>query len=364
MGHKEMRVLIMAGGTGGHIFPALSIAEKLQACGAHVEWLGSDVGMEKEILGKTAIPLHLISARGLRGKEWLSLLLAPLMILRATAQASQIIRAVNPDCVLGMGGFVTGPGGVAARLQRRKLLIHEQNAVPGLTNRLLASLAHRVLEAFPDTFAASVGAEMVGNPVRRSVAAVGRDRHPDGAGPLRILVLGGSQGAQAINKVIPAVLANWPEGARPEILHQAGKSKLEETELGYKSHNVSTGEQTRVVEFIDDMAAAYQWANFVICRSGASTVAEIAAAGLPAILIPYPHHKDRQQLKNARWLADKGAALIFEQGLLTAEGLAAELVNLDRDRARLKSMSTAALSLAITDADERIATRCLEAVDD
>jgi UDP-N-acetylglucosamine--N-acetylmuramyl-(pentapeptide) pyrophosphoryl-undecaprenol N-acetylglucosamine transferase len=286
-----------------------------------------------------------------------------MMIFRATAQASRIIGAVNPDCVLGMGGFVTGPGGVAARLRRRTLLIHEQNAVPGLTNKLLAPLAHQVLEAFPDTFPASARAELVGNPVRQTVAAVGRGRQPSGAGTLRVLVLGGSQGAQAINKVIPALLANWKEGKRPEILHQAGRAKLEETELGYRNHNVSTGEQIRVVDFIDDMAAAYQWADLVICRSGASTVAEIAAAGLPAILIPYPHHKDRQQLKNARWLADEGAALVMEQAVLTAEGLTTVVVNLDHDRARLKAMSGAAIRLAITDADERIADRCLEAAD-
>lgn len=351
----------MAGGTGGHIFPALSIAERLQRDGVEVHWLGSDAGLERQLVGKTAIPLHLISARGLRGKGPLRLLLAPLMMLRSTFQALRVLVRVDPDCVLGMGGFVTGPGGIAARLSRRPLLIHEQNAVPGITNRLLAPLAARVLEAFPGTFKPSARTVMVGNPVRRIIVQAANGTRPGRQGLLRVLVLGGSQGAQAINEVIPATLIRWPIETRPQVLHQAGSSKQSGTEARYLQLSIETGADVRVVEFIDDMAAAYQWADLVVCRSGASTVAEIAVAGLPAVLIPYPHHKDQQQLKNARWLADAGAAIILEQQDLTPARLGDLLVELNEDREKLAAMSAAAARVAVFDADTRIAGYCLEA---
>ena len=354
----------MAGGTGGHIFPAMSIAEKLQEMGMHVEWLGSNAGLEVQILSKTTIPLHLISARGLRGKGLRSLIMAPFMILQATMQALSIIKRVNPDCVLGMGGFVTGPGGVAARLRGKKLLVHEQNAVPGITNKLLAPLAYKVLQAFPGTFKGRDNVETVGNPVRQTISGIAKLKSGNADDPLHLLVLGGSQGAQAINLAVPAALANWPDGQDfPEVRHQTGRHKLAETEACYSDCGIETGSQVAVTEFIDDMAGAYQWADLVVCRSGASTVAELAAAGLPSILVPYPHHKDQQQLENAHWLADAGAARIFEQKELTATRLQQSLLEFAGSRQRLSQMSQAARAVAIVDADARIGRFCLELVD-
>jgi len=362
MMNARKTVLIMAGGTGGHIFPAMSIAEKLQELGVHVEWLGSNAGLEVQILSKTHIPLHLISVRGLRGKGFRSLIMAPFMILQATLQALKVVKKVNPDCVLGMGGFVTGPGGVAARLQGKKLLVHEQNAVPGVTNKLLAPMAFKVLQAFPDTFADRAKVETVGNPVRQAIGRLGAGRDFGDTRPLHILVLGGSQGAQAINRIVPLALAVWPAGAgNPHVMHQAGRNKLNETAGCYSQAGIEIGDHLTVTEFIDDMAGAYEWADVVVCRSGASTVAELAAAGIPSILVPYPYHKDQQQLKNARWLEDAGAALIIEQHDLSADSLQKALINLAGDRQQLAKMSSAARNIAIVDADLRISNICQEA---
>ncbi|MBT8145957.1 MAG: undecaprenyldiphospho-muramoylpentapeptide beta-N-acetylglucosaminyltransferase [Gammaproteobacteria bacterium] len=359
---EQRTVLIMAGGTGGHIFPAISIAEKLQELGMHVEWLGSSAGLELQILGKTRIPLHLISARGLRGKGLRSLFAAPFMILQATGQALRVIKQVDPDCVLGMGGFVTGPGGVAARLRGKKLLVHEQNAVPGVTNKILARMAFKVLQAFPGTFPARENVETVGNPVRQTISRLSAGRNFQGDRPLHILVLGGSQGAQAINQVVPLALAEWSgEAVKHQVMHQTGRGKLGETVTGYSQAGHRDSDDLNITEFIDDMAQAYEWADIVVCRSGASTVAELAAAGMPAILVPYPYHRDQQQLKNARWLEGAGAAQIIEQQDLTAETLRQKLIELAKDRQRLSAMSKAARSIAIVDADSRISLICQEA---
>lgn len=361
MNQKRRKILIMAGGTGGHIFPALSIAEELRRSGASVEWLGSRGAMESRIIGGTDIPLHQIQATGLRGRGLLRLLLAPLMIVRATWQALRVMTRVRPDCVLGMGGFVTGPGGVAARLRHIPLVIHEQNAVAGVTNRLLAPIATLVLEAFPATFKPSAGAVAIGNPVRDSIVAAGQvPRQPIGRRPLRLLVLGGSQGAAAINQAIPGMVAGWQDEFRPQILHQAGERDLENTRERYVSAGLVAGADIRLVGFVDDMAGALAWADLVICRSGASTVCELAAAGMPSILIPYPHHKDRQQLRNARWLADAGAALVLEQPAMDTNSLLRILRDLQASPERLRDMSAAALLLAMPDAASAIATRCLE----
>jgi UDP-N-acetylglucosamine--N-acetylmuramyl-(pentapeptide) pyrophosphoryl-undecaprenol N-acetylglucosamine transferase len=361
MTNEKRTILIMAGGTGGHIFPALAIAEKLQEAGARVEWLGSTAGLEVELVGKTRIPLHLIAAQGLRGKGLRGALLAPLMLLHSTWQAIDVVGQLKPACVLGMGGFVTGPGAVAARLRGCPLVIHEQNAVPGITNRLLAPLAGKILQAFPGTFTAGSRVHTVGNPVRQSITALaGSGRKPVEGRPLQLLVLGGSQGAQAINELMPPLLARWGSESRPRIWHQTGNGKLTEALSHYGALGLATGESLRVCAFIDDMAAAYRWADLVICRAGASTVAEIAVAGLPALFIPYPHHKDQQQLKNASWLERAGAALIRQQAGLTADSLLEPLRSLDSDRQRLATMSAAAQGVAISDADARIASHCLE----
>ena len=351
----------MAAGTGGHVFPALAIAACLQQQGNDVVWLGTPQGMEVDILKNTGIPLHAIAVKGLKGKGLLRLLTAPFMITAATLQAMRVIRRTAPACVLGMGGFVCGPGGVAAKLMGKPLLIHEQNAVAGTTNRLLARVADKVLEAFPGTFPSAAKVFYTGNPVRKDIAAIEREA-AEQSGPLNILTLGGSQGAVAINEAIPAALAAWDDDDRPQLLHQTGKRNLEQARQCYQSHGIGLDDQTRVVPFIEDMASAYAWADLVICRSGASTVSEIAAAGLGSILIPYPYHADQQQSKNAHWLSQAGAALVIEQADLSPELLLQQLQSFNTERDRLIAMGKAARELAIVDAEEVISRHCLEVV--
>jgi UDP-N-acetylglucosamine--N-acetylmuramyl-(pentapeptide) pyrophosphoryl-undecaprenol N-acetylglucosamine transferase len=352
----------MAAGTGGHVFPALSIARSLMRRSVRVEWLGTPHGMENEILADTGITLNRVTVKGLRGTGLRRKLSAPFMLAAALMQSLRVIKRVQPDCVLGMGGFVCGPAGVACKLLGKPLIIHEQNAVAGLTNRLLARVADRVLEAFPDTFKQGNKVFYTGNPLRDEIIALHQqDRiQRNSREPLRILVLGGSQGATAINQLIPAVLAAWGEEQQPEVYHQAGATNLEQTRQYYKQHDVKLTDHCRVVAFIDDMAAAYQWADLVLCRSGASTVSEIAAAGLPAILVPYPYHKDKQQLLNARWLARGEAAIIIEQQRLDQQQLLIRLRQLNSDRYQLDVMSQNAKALAICDAAETITGQCME----
>ena len=305
MDAENTSILIMAAGTGGHIFPALSIAQKLAQKGVRTQWLGTANGMENEILADTDIALHRISVKGLRGKGIVVKLWAPFMLLLALVQSILVIGRVKPLCVLGMGGFVSGPGGVAAKLMGKRLLIHEQNAVAGATNKILAKIADRVFEAFPNTFAANEKVIHTGNPLREDIAAIGLGKlgsysaGPKAETPLQILVLGGSQGAAAINKVIPQMLARWGNENLPNIYHQSGSKTYEDTRKLYESLQIKLKNGNRLVVFIDDMAAAYRWADLVVCRSGASTVSEIAAVGLPSVLIPYPHHSDNQQTANA-----------------------------------------------------------------
>ncbi len=356
-------VLVMAAGTGGHVFPALAIAECLRQCGADVQWLGTKRGMEHALLATRDFKLHAVSVYGLRGSGLARLLAAPWMLLRAFLQSWRIIRRVKPDCVLGMGGFVCGPAGVAAKILGRPLLIHEQNAVAGLTNKLLAPWADRVLEAFPNTFKRRAGTVHAGNPIRREIlaCAVDQGRDASAVSELNILVLGGSQGAVAINRLIPLLLADWGQGSPPRIYHQTGQASLVATLDAYDARHLARSEELRVQAFIDDMAAAYAWSDLVICRSGASTVSELAAIGRPAILIPYPHHRDQQQLLNARWLADAGGALILQQSELSSQSLQACVLDLVADRQRLQAMATAARGLGKRDAAEAIAQQCLEA---
>lgn len=352
----------MAAGTGGHVFPALSIAQKLQEQNVRTEWMGTHQGMENRLLEGTGIRIHAVSAKGLKGKGILRLLFAPIMLVQALIQSMRVLSRVNPDCVLGMGGFVSGPGGLAARLTGRKLVIHEQNAVPGLTNKLLAKIANQVFEAFPDTFSKSAKVIHTGNPLRKEIAGLaGRTRSlEDASRPLQILVLGGSQGALAINEVVPEMLANWSKENRPLVRHQTGDRTFETTQAIYEDKGLDTSERIQVVPFISDMAEAYMWADLVICRSGASTVSEIAAVGLPSILVPYPHHSDQQQTHNANWLVRAGAALLLEQNTLTAAALSTLVMDLNENRGKLQQMSDRASSIAICDADEIIARRCME----
>lgn len=357
---QQPHILIMAGGTGGHVFPALAVARELQARGARISWLGTQAGIEARLVPAHDLPLHTIDVAGLRGKGMLSWLTAPLRLLRACMQAFAVLRQLSPQLVIGMGGFAAGPGGLAAWLQRRPLLIHEQNAAAGLTNRTLAWLAGTVLQAFPHTFAPRHHGVTVGNPVRADILALPApaQRWADRDGAIRLLVLGGSGGALAINERVPAALAQLDVAERPQVRHQAGRT-LTQAEAAYAEHDV----EADVSAFIDDMAAAYAWADVVICRSGALTVAELAAAGLPALLVPYPHAVDDHQSANAAWLVDAGAATMIRQSELDVGRLAAEIRALCRDRDGLLTRAEAARGAAWPDATATIADACYSALE-
>ncbi len=357
-------VLIMAAGTGGHIFPALTIARRLQADGVQVEWLGTPAGMENDVLKGSGIHLNRLSVSGLRGKGGAALIKAPFMLLRSIWQAIAVVRQVKPCCVLGMGGYVTGPGGIAAWLLRRPLVIHEQNAVAGTSNRLLRPFARRVLQAFPDTFPPSDKVIATGNPVRSDITGLSQINKAayDGQRALRVLVLGGSLGAAAVNRIIPSMLvsAQLPEGCEIEVWHQTGRGKDAETLAWYQSNGLDVTGTHKVMPFITDMAAAYQWADLVICRSGAGTLAEIAVAGLPSILVPYPHAIDDHQSANARWLSDAGAAVVMPQTDLEADKLAAQIARWIKEPEMLRQMAQAARSKAVPDAGDKVSAICVE----
>lgn len=338
------KLLVMAGGTGGHVFPAIAVANVLQQQGWQVEWLGTKDRMEAQLVPKHGIAIHFIEISGLRGKGIKALLAAPFKILRAILQARKIIKTYQPDAVLGMGGYVSGPGGVAAKLAGVPIVLHEQNAVAGLTNKWLAKIATRVLQAFPTAFA---DAEVVGNPVRADLFALPtpQQRFSQREGALRILVVGGSQGARVLNLLMPKVAAQLTKDV--VIRHQAGKGNSEAIKALYPQ-NINVN----VSDFIDDMAAAYAWADVVICRSGALTVCEIAAAGVPAIFVPF-QHKDQQQYLNARYLADAGAAEIIQQAELTPERVVEFLQKWERPT--LLAMAEKAQSKAAPTAAQRVA---------
>jgi UDP-N-acetylglucosamine--N-acetylmuramyl-(pentapeptide) pyrophosphoryl-undecaprenol N-acetylglucosamine transferase len=358
-------ILIMAAGTGGHVFPALAIARKLSEQGVEIHWLATESGMENQLLAGAGYKLHRISVKGLRGKGLVKMVLAPFMIIAATLQSLSVIRQVKPSCVLGMGGYITGPGGLAAKLKGVPLMIHEQNAVAGLTNRLLGKLADKIFEAFPATFKNSDKVIFTGNPVRVEITALFvevKERSPEQ--PLHLLVLGGSQGAAAINSAVPLLLNNWGENQRPYIWHQTGKADLENTHNKYATAGIALGDNCRVDAFIDDMATAYKWADVVICRSGASTVSELAVAGLPALFVPYPYHKDRQQTLNAEWLSNAGAAYIVQQAELSIEEITKIFHRFSDDREELSLMSARGKAIAVNDASDRIADYLLEVAAD
>lgn len=351
-------VLIMAGGTGGHVFPALAVAEQLRERGVPVVWLGTQRGLEATLAPKAGIPMEWIGVTGLRGKGLIRKLTMPFMLGRALTQAGAILRRLQPRVALGMGGFVSGPGGAMARLLGVPLVVHEQNAIAGLTNRCLAQVANQVLAAFPQTFPPVRQAVIVGNPVRASIAALPppQERFAGREGKLRLLVVGGSQGALALNRLVPQALALLREDERPEVWHQAGGQLREAAETAYREVGISA----RLTPFIDDMAEAYGWADLVVCRAGALTIAELAAAGLGALLVPFPFAVDDHQTANARFLEQSGAALLIQQADLTAERLATMLRDDLSDRTCLLRMALAARSLAKNDAAERVALACLE----
>jgi UDP-N-acetylglucosamine--N-acetylmuramyl-(pentapeptide) pyrophosphoryl-undecaprenol N-acetylglucosamine transferase len=352
--------MIMAGGTGGHVFPALATARVLRSRGFDIVWLGTRRGIEARLVPAEGIPVEWLSVSGLRGKGGLALAAAPFRLGVALVQAIRAVRKHAPQVVLGAGGFASGPGGVAAWLLRRPLVVHEQNAVAGLTNRILARLAKRVLEGFPGSFGPGVKAERVGNPVRPEITAIAppERRYAGREGRVRLLVFGGSQGAQRLNAVVPAAIAELPIELRPEVLHQTGNRGLEDTVKAYGSRGI----EADVRPFIDDMAGAYGWADLAVCRSGALTVAELAAAGVPAILVPFPAAVDDHQTRNAQFVVNAGAAVLLPESELTPMSLAAALRELlEAGRPRLARMAQSARVTAITDADQRLADACVAA---
>jgi UDP-N-acetylglucosamine--N-acetylmuramyl-(pentapeptide) pyrophosphoryl-undecaprenol N-acetylglucosamine transferase len=351
-------ILVMAGGTGGHVYPALAVARALESHSQNIVWLGTHRGLEATVVPAAGIDVEWINVKGLRRKGAIALLVAPLQLVWALLQALAIILRCRPSAVLGMGGFVSGPGGLAAWLTRRPLLIHEQNAAAGLTNRLLARLARVVLQAFPGSFNSSVVVETVGNPVREDIAAVPlpRDRYTNRQGPLRLLVLGGSQGALALNTTVPHALSKLPAPDRPTVRHQSGERTLDAARNAYAEHGVDA----ELVPYIEDMASAYAWADLVVCRSGALTVAELCAVGLPALFVPYPAAVDDHQTANARPMTDAGAAVIIDESMLNAEVLAGQLREWLSSRDELQRKAEKARSLARPKALMRITELCLE----
>ncbi len=346
-------ILIMAGGTGGHIFPALAVADVLRAEGWQVTWMGAPNSMEAELVPKHGYELAWVRFSGLRGKGLARKLMLPLNLLIALWQSAVALFRYRPDVVLGMGGYITFPGGVMAVLLRRPLVIHEQNSVAGLSNKVLAKLADRVLSGFPDVMK---NAEWCGNPVRDSIAALPdpQQRYSARSGVLNVLVVGGSLGAQAINECLPQALFCMPQEIEPKVIHQTGKKNFEEVQEMYRQAGITA----EVKPFLDDMAQYYAWADVVICRAGALTVAELAAAGVASILIPFPYAVDDHQTANARFLSEKGAAILLPQTELTARHLAAVLQNMTRDKAL--SMAQAARALAQPAAAQRVAQVCRE----
>jgi UDP-N-acetylglucosamine--N-acetylmuramyl-(pentapeptide) pyrophosphoryl-undecaprenol N-acetylglucosamine transferase len=355
-------IMIMAGGTGGHVFPGLAVADELKARHCDVVWLGTHRGLEARLVPQHGIEIEWITIAGVRGRGLWAWLSAPFRLAAAILEALRALRRCRPAAVLGMGGFVAGPGGLAAWLTRKPLLIHEQNSVAGTTNRWLAPLASRVFEAFPGSFPPSAHAELIGNPVRRSLTVL----EPPGArlagrrsGRRRVLVIGGSQGARILNETLPRALAELPVAGRPEVWHQAGRLGVAAARDAYAAAGVAA----RVEEFIDDVGAAYQWADLVIARAGALTVAELATIGVGAILVPFKAAIDDHQTLNARHFVDGGAGVLIGEQELSPAGLARELASCLGDFDRLVAMAEAARAQARLAAAEKLADACLEAAE-
>jgi UDP-N-acetylglucosamine--N-acetylmuramyl-(pentapeptide) pyrophosphoryl-undecaprenol N-acetylglucosamine transferase len=358
-------IVIMAGGTGGHVFPALAVAEALIEKGWQVSWLGTQKGLESRVIPEHGIDIDWLSVAGVRGKGWLGKVTATLLLAKASLQAVKILRQRKPDVVLGMGGFVAGPGGLMAKLLGIPLIIHEQNRVPGTTNRLLARLANQVLEAFPGSFNKKIDAKFTGNPLRKeflippSPAFSKRERtfpfEKGGSRGINILIVGGSQGAQILNEVVPEAIGVWEQNNSNalKIKHQTGAVMQEQVMSHYKALGISA----EVSAFIEDMMSAYQWANLIICRAGAMTISEVAAAGVPAIYIPLPSAIDDHQTANARYLTDAGAGLLLMQKDLNKTMLAEYITKLI---GQLEVMSKVAKEYARLDATEVVAGICID----
>lgn len=345
------KLLVMAGGTGGHVFPGIAVAHHLMKQGWQVRWLGTADRMEAQLVPENGIEIDFIQISGLRGKGKLALLKAPYKILKAILQARKILKAYRPDVVLGMGGYVSGPGGIAAKSLGIPVVLHEQNGIAGLTNKYLAKIATKVLQAFPTAFK---NAEVVGNPVRSDLLTIEEpsERLKNRQGPIRVLVMGGSQGAKVINTVVPQAISKLSN--KFIVWHQTGKGMLDDVIKSYQNCNIN-----QVTEFISDVKEAYSWADIVICRSGALTVSEIEVVGIGAIFVPFMH-KDRQQFWNAKSLADIDAAKIIEQPDFNVDSLFQLLSNLSRQE--LVEMAVKAKSLSIINSTERVAETLISVV--
>ena len=349
-------IVVMAGGTGGHVFPALSSAEKLREAGYNIHWLGTERGIESKLVPAAGIDISYLTISGVRGKGAMGWLLAPFKVMRAVRESIAIIKALRPVCVLGMGGFASAPGGIAARWLNIPLVIHEQNAIAGTTNKMLSMLSSRVLQAFGGAFNGRDKGEIVGNPIRQSIENVREHReHASDSETKHVLVLGGSQGALALNGIVPGALRQVAKEFSLAIRHQTGERGYEDV-----ARNYSDMPEAEAVAFINDMAEAYAWADLVICRSGALTVSELAAAGLPSILVPFPHAIDDHQTANANILVAAGGALLMPQDQMSEKTLSKLVADLIRPPSKLPKMSDCARSVAVLGSAEKVASKCME----
>ena len=354
-------LLVMAGGTGGHIFPGIAVADELKAIGWKIHWLGTADRMEANIVPEHGYDISFINISGLRGKNLLATLVIPFKLIRSLIQARRVIKAVKPDVVLGMGGYASAPGGLAAWLSKIPLIVHEQNAAAGLSNRLLARIASKVCCAFPNAFSSDVDAEVVGNPLRASIgqqAIVSDNLKKREQDYKNILVVGGSLGAQVLNNVMPdsfKLLSGGDENYC--IWHQTGKNNKAKVVKSYEQEDIDSG-KVKITEFITDIATAYQWADVVICRAGALTVSELAMAGTPAIFVPLPHAVDDHQTKNALYLVNSDAAKLLPQAKLTNESVTKLITELFERPETLADMAKASLNAANSDASQKVAKLC------
>jgi UDP-N-acetylglucosamine--N-acetylmuramyl-(pentapeptide) pyrophosphoryl-undecaprenol N-acetylglucosamine transferase len=357
MVNNVKHVLIAAGGTGGHVYPALAVADYLREQGVNVTWVGTEKGLEHRVVPASDISLELISISGLRGKGFLNLLVVPVKLVLAVVQAVRIILRVKPDVVLGMGGFVSGPCGLAAYLLRKPLYLHEQNAIPGLTNKVLSYFATTVMQAFPNSFKNNKNAVTMGNPIRKDISALAKpeERMSNRDDNIRLLIIGGSLGAQALNESVPQALSEISKNLHVNVWHQTGKNKLDSTIDNYKAKNV----EAKVTEFIENMAEAYEWADLVICRAGALTISELANAGVAAILIPYPYAVDDHQTANAKYLTEASAALLIQQDKILPQLKNSLTELLLAGRTKLIEMAIAARKLSKPNATQVVAEICL-----
>lgn len=355
--NKRPTLLVMAGGTGGHIFPGIAVAQYLQAQGWNIHWLGTAKRMEATLVPQYGFDISFINIAGIRNKSFLTLLKTPFKLLQSVIQSMRVIRKVQPDVVLGLGGYASAPGGVAAWLMSKPLVLHEQNAVAGMSNRYLAYLATTVLSAFPNAFKSTVKSVVVGNPIRESISQIAKaNTAVSTSSAKKVLVVGGSLGAQVLNEQVPLAMKQL-KGLNFHVWHQTGQDKLAQVIASYEESELAA-EHYKVTEFIEDMAQAYQWADVVICRAGALTVSELAIAGKPAIFIPLPHAVDDHQTKNAKYLVDRGAAKLLPQDKLTSMGIAQTLNSIFVSEKMVQAMSKAAYEAAYLDATEQVANAC------